>query len=139
MPYKIIPSLTESSLVNLGLSSGLLSAALSLDTNKSISAPATSNSTFTFHFKPHSTIQKEVIHNNGQVEIDALFVEKRLGKDILFVLEAKIDRNSNSLSSLSKHKLLYPILALAPNTPEHIEIVPVYLKINHKKERFYTL
>ena len=35
--------------------------------------------------------------------------------------------------SLSKHKLVYPILAVADNVPNNIPIVPVYLKI-HKRE-----
>jgi hypothetical protein len=46
--FKIPPKLSETSLVNLGLASGIISSALSLDKNESPLAPATGNSTFTF-------------------------------------------------------------------------------------------
>jgi len=66
------------------------------------------------------------IHNKGQVEIDAMFLEKRNGKETLFVVEAKSDI---SHKSLAKHKLLYPVLGIASSIPKTIEIVPVYIKV----------
>lgn len=127
LAYKFLPNLTETSLVNLGFTSGLISYALGVDIVTPIYPPATCNSTFTFEFQPHSKIETTVVHNQGQVEIDAMFVEKRDGKNTLFVLEAK---SGNTHKSLSKHKLLYPVLGIAQNVPEEIEIVPVYLKVN---------
>ena len=49
----------------------------------------------------------------------------RNGKECLFVMEAK---TSNDLESLAKHKLFYPLLSIAPQLPEGMEIVPVYLR-----------
>lgn len=130
LAYQLLPTLTEASIVNLGFTSGLISKALRLDEVKPIFPPATCNSTFTFSFKPHSSLDIEVIHNKGQVEIDAMFVGKRNKVDTLFVVEAKI---GSTHRSLAKHKLLYPVLAVAPQIPEHMPIVPVYLKAQHKK------
>ncbi len=126
LPYKILTSLSESSLVNLGLSSGLIGKALGFSGGLITSVPATSKSTFTFEVKLHSEFEQVFLHNNGQVEIDALLVEKQNGQDTLFVFEAKHD---DSHRSLAKHKLVYPILALADRVPAHIPIVPVYIKI----------
>ncbi|WP_257132214.1 DUF6997 domain-containing protein [Bacillus toyonensis] len=126
LAYRLLPTLTETSVVNLGFTSGLISKALHLDEVIPIFPPATCNSTFTFTFKPHSSLDTEVTHNNGQVEIDAMFVSKRNGVDTLFVVEAKM---GSTHKSLAKHKLLYPVLAVAPQIPEHIPIVPVYLKV----------
>ncbi|CAH2714777.1 hypothetical protein BACCIP111895_01953 [Neobacillus rhizosphaerae] len=56
-----------------------------------------------------------------------MFVEKRDGKYTLFVLEAK---SGKTHKSLSKHKLLCPVLGVAERVPEDIEIVRVYLKVN---------
>jgi hypothetical protein len=127
LAYKFLPNLTENSLVNLGFTSGLLSYALGVDKVTPIFPPATCNSTFSFVFKPHSQIESTVVHNQGQVEIDAMFVEKRGGKNTLFVIEAK---SGTVHKSLSKHKLLYPVLGIADSVPQDIEIVPVYLKVN---------
>lgn len=124
--FSILPSLTEKSYVNLGFSSGLISYALGVDLVKPIFPPASCNSTFTFQFKPHSLINEVFIHNRGQVEIDAMFIEKRHNKETLFVVEAKSD---NSQKSLAKHKLLYPVLGIANSVPKEIAIVPVYIKV----------
>jgi hypothetical protein len=94
LAFKLLPKLTENSLVNLGFSSGLISFALGLDEEVPIYPPATCSSTFSFDFKPHSLIDQQFIHEKGQVEIDSMFIEKRNGKYILFVLEAK-NGNSN--------------------------------------------
>lgn len=124
--YKFLPKLTENSLVNLGFSSGLISYALNLDNSNPIFPPATCNSTFTFEFLPLSSAEKTLTHKQGQVEIDAMFVEKRNGKETLFIIEAK---SGNTHKSLAKHKLVYPILGIANNVPSDIQIVPVYIKV----------
>ncbi|MEC2824664.1 hypothetical protein P9Z56_00135 [Bacillus cereus] len=131
LAYQLLPTLTEASIVNLGFTSGLISKALGLDEFKPIFPPATCNSTFTFSFKPHSSMDRNLIHKNGQVEIDAMFVEKRNKVNTLFVIEAKV---GNKHKSLAKHKLLYPVLAVAPQIPDSIPIVPVYLKAQYEKD-----
>jgi hypothetical protein len=129
--YQLLPDLTETSLVNLGLASGLISSALGIDPEDSTLIPATGRTTFTFQVKLHSNIPQPFTHNNGQVEIDALFVEKRNGKETLFIIEAK---SNDANKSLAKHKLVYPIMAVAPNVPGDMPIVPVYLKVLKSKQ-----
>ena len=51
---------------------------------------------------------------------------------LFFVLEAK----TNSNTTLSKHKLVYPILSIANSVPLDIKIVPVYMKSIEHKEFF---
>lgn len=123
--FQLLPSLTEASLVNLALASGLLAKALEINATNELLIPATGSSTFTFDFKPISSSDTLLKHVNGQVEIDALFVGQRDGKECLFLVEAK---SGNSFDSLSKHKLLYPLLALRQSIPSYMEIVPVYLR-----------
>lgn len=125
LAYDLLGS-SEASLLNLGLSSGLFGQALELDGDTRIPAPATGLSTYTFELKAHSNIPKTLVHNKGQVEIDALFVEERDGQETLFVLEAK---TGDDKKSLAKHKLVYPSLALAQHVPEDMPIIPVYVKI----------
>ena len=122
--FDLLPRRSETSLVNLGLASGVLSESLRLDTSGALPPPATGNSTFTFPIKPHSDISTTVTHRRGQVEIDTLFAERRNGELALFVIEAK----TGSRGSLAKHKLMYPVLALADSVPSDIEIIPVYLR-----------
>ena len=131
--YRIMPVLSETSLVNLALTSGLLSHALEFDSKQVPGAPTTGKSTFSFRFQPHSKISKIVEHRNGQVEIDALFVEQRKGKDTLFIIEAKSDLQHRSLA---KHKLLYPVLSVTENVSEEVVIVPIYMKIIKRKEAY---
>ncbi|NLO98096.1 MAG: hypothetical protein GX091_08520 [Peptococcaceae bacterium] len=132
--FCILPELSETSLINLALSSGLIGKALGLDNNVIPTAPATGRSNFTFLIKPHSAFSKTFEHRQGQVEIDALFVEKRDGKDTLFIIEAK---SSDTHRSLSKHKLVYPLLAVAQNVPQSIQIVPVYMKVLKKSNSYH--
>lgn len=122
--FTVLPTLSETSLVNLGLASGALSQALELDTAGALAPPATGQSTFTFDLRPHSDLDATVTHRTGQVEIDTLFAERRDGETTLFVIEAK----TGPRASLAKHKLVYPILAIAPNIPPEITITPVYLR-----------
>ncbi|MFC1708088.1 DUF6997 domain-containing protein, partial [Planctomycetota bacterium] len=93
-------------------------------------APATGQSTFDFSVRPHAKLDAEWAHQAGQVEIDALLVGRRSGKSVVFVVEAKIGEPS----SLAKHKLVYPALAVAPRVPDGMEIVPVYLRVTATAE-----
>lgn len=45
---------------------------------------------------------------------------------MIFVIEAKSDTYHKSLS---KHKLVYPVLAIANRVPPEYKIIPVYIKI----------
>lgn len=124
LSFHLLPSLSETSLVNLGLASGVLAEALELDTKGALAPPATGRSTFTFDVRPHDELTETVTHRSGQVEIDTLFAERRNGEQTLFVLEAK----TGMRASLAKHKLVYPILALADAVPEGFKLVPTYLR-----------
>lgn len=123
--YQLLTTLTETSLVNLAMASGLLTEALDIEQDNNQIIPATGQSTFTFDFQPTSHCSDVLTHNQGQVEIDALFVGKRKGKECLFVIEAK---SGKRFDSLAKHKLLYPILSLQNNIPAYMEVIPVYLR-----------
>lgn len=125
LSFHLLPTLSETSLVNLALASGVLSDALDLDETGSLMPPATGRSTFTFDVRPHSTLDETFEHRTGQVEIDTLFAEKRDGETVLFVIEAKTGR---ARSTLAKHKLVYPTLALADSVPPEIDIVPLYMR-----------
>lgn len=127
-PYYIMPALTETSLVNLAFASGLLAHALRLEGPGALPAPATGSSTYSFRFRPHAEMAQVLEHVRGQVEVDALFAGRRDGQDCLFIVEAKTGRSG---ASLAKHKLVYPVLAVATSgrLPAHMQIVPVYLRM----------
>ncbi len=130
IPYYLMPTRSETTFVNFALSTGVFHKALGLDGNSKITMPATGKSTFTFDVKIHSSIDKIFHHKSGQVEIDGIFLGQREDQDCIFVLEAK---NSEKYHSLSKHKLVYPILSIAQSVPADIKIVPVYMKsVEHK-------
>lgn len=131
LSFQLLPRLSETSLVNLALASGVLAEGLELDTNGSLMPPATGRSTFTFDVKPYSKYDLTVTHRMGQVEIDTLFAERRNGDMTLFVIEAKIGQGTGTLA---KHKLMYPILALKDKITPDIEIVPVYLRCSQSEE-----
>lgn len=82
-------------------------------------------SVFTFEFRPRADQTTTLLHQQGQVEIDAVFVAKRDNKECLFIVEAK---HGEKFDSLAKHKLLYPILSLLPKIPSSMPIIPVYLR-----------
>ncbi len=128
--FQLLPTLTETSIVNLAMASGLLTEALGIEQDHHQSIPATGQSVFSFDFQPTSHSPEVLTHNQGQVEIDALFVGKRKGKECLFVIETK---SGKELGSLAKHKLLYPMLALQKNIPTYMEVIPVYLRTIRKK------
>ena len=124
LAFQSLPKLTETSLVNLALASGVLGTALQIDDPTRIPLPATGQSTYSFVFQPHEDIWVQLKHDRGQVEIDALFFAKRGGITCLFLIEAK---TGTGRRSLAKHKLVYPLLALRPEIPITIPIVPVYM------------
>ena len=132
LPFSIVKNLSETALVNLCLSSGILYHALELDDKNQI-LPFTTHGSYTFHFQPSNKSKKILDHVNGQIEIDSIFVAKRKGKKSLFVIEAKSDNTDN----LSKHKLFYPILAISKNIPNDMDVVPVYIRIK-KNELGYS-
>ncbi len=114
-PFQLLPKVTETSVVNLVLASGLLPHALGVQKTDSLIIPATGQSTFTFEFRPRGDSPQKLLHADGQVEIDAVFVAKRDGKECLFVVEAK---HGNKFESLAKHKLLYPVLRFIKLLPQ---------------------
>jgi len=122
--FRFLPRLTEPSLVNLALASGLLGKALELDEAGTPIVPATGQSTYTFDVQPFAD-GPSWSHRQGQVEIDSLFCASRNGKQVVFAVEAK---RSDAFDSLAKHKLVYPYLALRHSLPSSIQIVPVYLR-----------
>lgn len=122
--FRFLPRLTEPSLVNLALASGLLGEALELDEAQIPIVPATGQSTYTFDVQPFAD-GPNWTHRQGQVEIDSLFFAKRNGKQVVFAVEAK---RSDAFDSLAKHKLVYPYLALRNSLPSSMQIVPVYLR-----------
>ena len=134
--FQLLPTLTETSLVNLALASGLLGTALRLDEPDRPIIPATGQTVFSFKFQPHPSIETIWNHDRGQVEIDALFTAKRQGKETLFLVEAK---SSSDISSLAKHKLVYPLLALRQHIPSYFDIVPVYLRVLHVGKSLHFL
>lgn len=135
--FPLLPNYTESSLVMLALSTGILAKALSLDDGDSPLISATENGTHSFSVRPHTELQDEWLHNEGQVEIDGLFIGERRGISTLFVLEAKV---SGALSTLSKCKLAYPMLALREKAPKGMPMVGVYLRVvkNNETLAFYV-
>ena len=122
--FRFLPKLTEPSLVNLALASGLLGEALNLDEPMVPIVPATGQSTFPFDVRPFEE-GPNWTHRQGQVEIDSLFFARRNGEQLVFVVEAK---RSNAFDSLAKHKLVYPYLALRSSLPTNTPIIPVYLR-----------
>jgi hypothetical protein len=133
--FSILPSLIESSYINLAVFSGLLTKALGLEEG-TLSIPATAkNSQYTFNVRPRCIDSMEWEHKQGQVEIDALFTAKKNGKPSVILVESKV---SKKLDSLSKHKLLYPYLALKENIEEKgLDIIMVYMRIIRKKQNMF--
>lgn len=131
-PYRVMPKLTETSLVNLAFASGLMGHALNLDRPYPTAAPATGSTTYDFSFRPHTEMPDVVSHTKGQVEIDAVFIGRRAGKPHLFIVEAKSDTRPRTLA---KHKLVYPLLALARSAEiKTLPRIPVYLKVMPHQE-----
>ena len=132
--FQVLRKLTEPSLVNLAIASGLLGYALDLDEDTVGLVPATGQSTFTFEFQPHDLVRQTLLHQNGQVEIDAVFVGRRNRKDCLFVVEAK---SGPDVKSIAKHKLVYPVLSVAKHLPTGMSIVPVYIHVASESDGYH--
>ena len=125
-PFLLIGNMAEANLVNLGFASGLFGEALKLDQDCSQPFPARGNGRYTFPVRPHSSLDAIIEHRAGQVETDAMFVARRHGRQTLFVIEAKVGLGTRSIA---KHKLVYPVLAVAERVPSDMPIVPVYVRI----------
>jgi hypothetical protein len=123
--FHLLPSFTETSLVNLAAASGLLAHALKLEDQDLFFTPATGQSTYSFEVRPHPKLGVTWKHSKGQVQIDAVFIARRAGKETVFIVEAKA---GNDLDSLAKHKIVYPLLALRPQLPPYLPVVGVYLR-----------
>ncbi|WP_394742932.1 DUF6997 domain-containing protein [Natronococcus roseus] len=130
--YRLLPNFSESSYVNLALSTGLLGRSLGLDGNVIGTAPTTVASSFSFGFRPHSTLTHEFYHNNGQVEVDAIIITRKQGRRTMLVIEAK----TGKARTLAKHKLFYPYLAVKNLASEDIdEIIPIYMRANTEDDK----
>ena len=136
--YKLLPSFSESSLVNFSLSSGLLFDFLGIRNDKSI-FPVNSRGNYTFNFKPLSHSDKVLTHHNGSVEIDSFFIAKRNNKKHLFIVEAKMIKTGRGSGiqhkSLAKHKLLYPILSMKDKISENLIVTPIYIRFIQNKKK----
>jgi hypothetical protein len=129
IPFTVVETLTETSHVNLALASGVFRDALGLDF-EGISIPATGRSTYTFEVRPHSGLSVGWRHESGQVEIDSIFIAVREGEKHLVVVEAK---SGSYPDSLAKHKLVYPVLAVAEHVDNDLGIIPVYLRVQENE------
>ena len=123
--YRQLPRFSESSYVNLALSTGIFSQALDFDCDIIGTAPTTISSSYSFDFQPHSRLEHVLHHDRGQVEIDAIIITRKQGKRVAVVIEAK----SGSPRALAKHKLFYPYLAVKNLIPDDIHaLIPVYVR-----------
>jgi hypothetical protein len=128
--YRSLPTLSETSIVDLGLSTHVLPWALHLgedddETTTSAASVTTVQSTFSFSFDPHPACDTTLQHRSGQVEADAI-VPARRGDGRLFVV---IETKRGAQRALAKHKLLYPALAAGGWAPERFDrIVPVFVR-----------
>ncbi len=124
---KIFEKPSEMMLVSYLLSSGVLGEVLGLDEADAYYTPLTGRNSFTFSFRPGANYE-ELIHQNGQVEIDAVFTGARNGKPVIVVVEAKND--TGRYKSLSKHKLYYAYKSVQSVCEKDFEVIPVYLKLS---------
>lgn len=132
--FTLLPKFTETSLVSLAAFSGVLSEALGLDSEAPLSAPATGQSTYTFSFSPREFDSPIWDHIDGQVEVDALLTGHRDGRPVALIVESKAGK---SKTTLAKHKLLYPYMALRPSIPDYMPIELVYLKAWRQTDGFH--
>jgi hypothetical protein len=123
--FMLLPSMTETSLVNLALASGVISHVLGIENNGIPSVPATGQSTYSFQFRPHSAFPEYWTHDKGQVEMDGVFICSIKGNPTVVLIESKA---GVQFGSLAKHKLFYPTLALRTRVPNYMPIVPIYLR-----------
>ena len=124
-----LPTFSETGFVNLALSTGLLSRALGLDTERVTVAPATVASSFGFEFEPHPDRPTPLRYNDGQLQLDTLVVTRRDGERVLLVIEARC----GGRVELAKHTVGYPALAAASLSLDVDRTVPVYLRARPAK------
>ena len=123
--FSIMPKLTENTLLSLGLATGIIQSGLGMDSEEPIPSPSEANGTYKFNVvNPHD---KQSFVHDGQVEIDTVIFGKMNGNYTLFVIEGK---EGKPTSTLAKHKLAYPAMALASEgkIPDYIDIIPVYIR-----------
>ena len=123
--FSIMPKLTENTLLSLGLATGVIQAGLGMDSEEPIPSPSEANGTYQFEIvNPHNSAP---FHHDGQVEIDTVVFGKMNGEYTLFIIEGKEGKPS---TTLAKHKLAYPVMALASEgrIPEYVNIVPAYIR-----------
>lgn len=130
LPFTLLGTLTEDSATLLAFASGLLTHALELDEDASHILPARGNSAYSFKFRAHPSVELEMAHDRGQVEIDQIFVAKRKGVETVFIIESKFGARTRSLA---KHKLVYPVLAIRRQAIG-LPTVPVYIRIERIPE-----
>jgi hypothetical protein len=133
--YRALPTLSETSIVDLGLSTQILPWALDLADEDGAATTAASvttvQSTFAFSFDPHPACGATLRHRDGQVEVDAVVPARRDDDRLFVVIEAKRGRPR----ALAKHKLLYPALAAAGWAPDRFDrVVPVFLRARRDDE-----
>jgi len=92
--YQSLPTLSEMSIVDLGLSTHVLPWALYLgegddETTASAASVTTVQSTFSFSFDPHPACDTTLQHRSGQVEVDAIVPACRDDGRLFVVIEAK--------------------------------------------------
>ena len=133
-PFQLLPTFTETSLVNLALASGLMGHALRLEEPDLALAAATGQSTLSFQFRPHEQASAVWAHGRGQVEIDSLFTARREGRETVFIVESKAGAE---FDCLAKHKLLYPMLAIRQKVPSYMPVVPVYLRVVKEADGYH--
>lgn len=123
--FSIMPKLTENTLLSLGLATGVIQSGLGMDSEEPIPSPSEANGTYKFKVEnPHNV---DFFEHDGQVEIDTVVFGKMNGNYTLFVIEGKEGKPN---STLAKHKLAYPVMALASEgkIPDYIQIVPAYVR-----------
>lgn len=124
---KLFEKHSEMMLVSYLLSSGALSEVLRLDKTDVYYTPLTGRNGFSFKFYPTKN-HDLIFHDNGQVEIDAVFSGHKNGKPVVVVAEAKVE--DGKYKSLAKHKLFYAYKSVQSVLNDEFEIIPIYLKLS---------
>jgi hypothetical protein len=135
-PFHLLPKLSERNVLSYAFASGMLAEALSLDARGPMPPAATGSANLSFSFRAHPSTEEVLRHEQGQVEVDGMFVSQRRGRPCLFILEAKV---GSSCTTLAKHKLAYPALGLARSVPADMELIPVYARFTTSNEGLQAL
>lgn len=123
---KLFDSYSEMMLMSYLLSSGALLDVLDLDKSDIFYTPLTGRNTYTFEYVINEKYGS-VIHENGQVEIDAVFTGFKNGLPVIVVAEAKVD--NGKYNTLAKHKLFYAYKSIQSIIKDDFEIIPIYVKL----------